>query len=329
MILQRISLLLPWLLSVLLLCAGYGLAQDRRPVTVEIAPGQTIEQLAEKYFGDAAVADEIRALNRLQPSAQPRPGTRLRLPGPDRDRLVTMLEVAAQALASARSSEAEKFAPEKFARAEATMRRARQALAEARYDDCRQLADETWALAKLARKESLARRPRRNRFSVSVDKHGTTRVSVSQGDGVKVTAGKKSTTVKPGQALRVAAGATPGEPRTLLAPPQPVLPNHQATLLTPLIYFRWRAVTGASRYVLLIARDQRGRKPVRQITTDKTSYLFHSGLPAGRYWWMLRTVDAAGLVGTTSTARSFTWGSGGDGGTPLRQGPSNREGKNQ
>jgi len=325
----RAQLFLWWLLSGLLPCAAGGQAQDSRPATVELPAGQTIEQLAEKYFGDAAVADEIRALNRLPPAAQPRPGTNLRLPGSRRDQVVTMLQVAAQALASARSAEAEKFAPEKFSRADTTLQRARQALSRARYDDCRQLADEAWALAKLARKQSLARRPRQNRFSVSVDKDGTTRVSVSRGDGVKVTAGKKSTTVKPGQAVRVTTGAPPEEPRTLLPPPQPALPNHGATLLTPVIYFRWQAVAGASRYVLLIARDRRGRQPVRQITTAKTSYLFRSTLPVGSYWWMLRSVDSAGLVGTTSAARSFSMRPDSDGGTPLHQGHNNTEGKIQ
>lgn len=296
------------------------------PAKLTIAAGQTIEDIAERYFDDVTVAREIRALNEIPAGTQPQAGAIVRLPGAERHMAQTALRVAGQALQQARADGAEEFAPAQLARARGRWEQAQQALENAAYDNCRRLADETWALARQARKQSLERRPRKNRFSVSVDAKGITRVQVSEGDGVKVTSGKKSTTVRRGQAVRIQPGKEPEKARPQLPPPEPVLPNDESVLVTPTIYFSWKRVAGAARYVLLISHDPHGLKPVRQLTTSRNAYLFRSSLPDGAYHWFLRTVDGRGLVGTTSPPRQFVLRTRTDGGLSVETVPQEAPG---
>ncbi len=300
-------------------------APEPVPGQVQLQPGQSLEDLAERYFDDPLAADEIRALNDIPAGAQPKPGATLRLPGKERDQALMVLRVATQALQQAKADGAEEYATQQLEKTQQSLKAAQAARKRAAYQECRRLADETWALARLARKESLARRPKKNRFAVSVDKKGTTRVEVMEGDGVKVTAGKKSTTVKRGYAVRVKPGKEPEKAHQQLPPPEPVLPNNGSILVTSSIYFSWKPVEGASRYVLLISRDEAGIQPVRQLTTANTSYLFRSSLSDGIYHWFARTVDSQGLVGRASSSRQFTLRASTDGGVTVESVPSKRQ----
>jgi len=326
--------LLFWGLSVILLIgfSRSSQAEDRtkaRPSQVKLTAGKTLEDLAEEYFNDPTAVDEIRSLNQLPQSAQPKPGTILKLPGQARELALTALRVAAQALEQAKADGAEEFAAEQLKLAVDKLNSARAARRGANYQGCRQLADETWALARRARQVSLARRPKKNRFAVSVDNQGATRVAVMEGDGVKVTAGKKSTTVKRGHAVRVKPGKEPEKAILQLPPPKLILPNDESVLITASIYFNWKSVAGASRYVLLISQDRHGLMPIRQLTTANTSYLFRSSLPDGKYFWFMRTVDSQGLVGKVSPPRRFTLRASSDGGLTVEPAPPKptKEGK--
>jgi hypothetical protein len=302
-------------LFILLVAIGAKAQEPGTPDRIE--PGQTLEEFAEKHFGNPAVADELRALNGIPAGKQPESNDRLRLPGPERDQVVTALRVASQALAQAKADGAEQFAPEKLQAAIESMNKAEKSMSSAKYAQCRKMADETWALARIARTEALARQPKKNRFSVSVDTKGTTRVEVMEGDGVKVTSGKKSTTVKRGHAVKVNPGKPPEKVQPLLPPPVQVLPNNASVLVTPSIYFNWKPVQNANRYVLLISEDPSGLRPIRQMTTSKPSYLFRSSLPDGKYYWLLRTVDTQGLVGRVSPPRYFILQTSTDGGLTV------------
>jgi len=308
-------------LVICLLVLTVPILQAQVPGEAQLEAGQTLEDLAEKYFDDPLAADEIRALNNIPAGEQPEPGTTLKLPGKERDQALMALRVARQALQQAKADGAEEFASEQFKKTQKSFQTAEEARKRAAYQDCRRLADETWALARLARKESLARRPKKNRFAVSVDKKGTTRIEVMAGDGVKVSAGKKSTTVKRGYGVRVQPGQEPEKARPQLLPPEPVLPNDGSILVTSSIYFSWKPVDGASRYVLLISKDQAGLQLVRQLTTANTSYLFRSSLADGSYHWFTRTVDSQGLVGKASPSRQFTLRTSTDGGVTVEPVP--------
>jgi hypothetical protein len=278
---------------------------SKLPAKIRILKGQTLEEIAEKFFGDPSAAVEIRALNSIADGEQPDSGAEIRLPGQERDRVLTALRVATQALAQANADGASEFAPKDYKSAADSLDRAKKALSRAAYAECRRLADETWALARQARKASLAKRPKKNRFEVSVDRKGDTRVAVLSGDGVKVSAGKKSKTVKQGHAVRVEAGQAPSDSYPLLDPPTRLLPAKGSILVTAAIYFNWKPVAGATRYVILIAGDPHGQQAIRQMTTENTSLLFKSSLPDGQYYWFIRTVDPRGLVGRASPARKF------------------------
>jgi len=318
--LRKMAGLIFCLAVVLVLTGQVSQAQKiaaRPPEQIKLGSGQTLEDVAEKYFADPKIADEIRAYNKLSPGSQPEAGSIIRIPGVEREKAITTLDVAAQAVMQAKAGGAEEFAPEKYKAATDRLTKAKAARDKSDYTRCCALADETWALARLARKESLKLRPKKNRFAVSVDSAGTTRIEVLEGDGVKVTAGKKSTTVKHGQAVKVTAGKPPEKIRKLLIAPAPVLPNNESILVTASIYFSWKPVEGAARYVLLISRDPQGMKPVRQLTTPKPSYLLRSSLPDGVYYWFLRTVDSQGLVGRVSPHRRFTLRAATDGGLSV------------
>lgn len=283
--------------------AAFSRAQTASgPVT--LPAGQTLEDLAERLLGDREAAEEIRALNRVD-GGDPAPGTALRLPGNERQAALSAWRVASQAVQQAVDDGAEEFARERLERAREALAASRSARLRADYAGCQRHADEAWALARQARQESLERRPRKSLLAVSVDAAGTTRVEVHRGEEVKVTAGKKSLAVGPGQAVKIEAGQEPEPPRALLPFPQPVLPPDGAVLVTSTVHFRWQPVEGAARYVLLIARDSAGLQPVRQLSCESVFYLFPSTLPDGTYYFFLRSVDGYGMVGPASAARRF------------------------
>jgi hypothetical protein len=266
---------------------------------------QTLEDIASLRYGDPTVADEIRALNNIPPGQQPKAGTTLQLPGMDRKQALTALRAAKQALQKAKLDGGEHYANDKIKLATDKITQAEMALSKARYTESKKLADETWALARQASKISTAQKRNQVKFSVTVDDQGTTAVEVKKGKGVKVTAKGKTTSIKPGHAVRVEKGQEPQKQKKLLEPPTPILPNNASTLVTPSIFFSWKPVPQATRYVLVISKDAKGLKPVSELTTEKTFLLFQSNLANGKYYWFLKTVDALGMVGQDSPARSF------------------------
>ncbi len=291
--------------SVVFMAAVFAQQPKQAATTIQIGPEQTLEELAQQRYGDPSVAKEIRALNNISAGTQPKPGTTVRLPGPEREQALTALQAARQSLQKAHDNNCGQHAPDRLEKAKDKFDLAQKALSDDKYNHCRIFADETWALTRLLCKEVQEKDASTNRFSVSVDEKGTTAVEVKKGQAVKVTAGGQSINVKPGHAAIVKAGKQPEKPKKLLQAPAPILPNHGSTLVTPSVYFSWNLVPGASRYVLLISNDKNGFQPVHQHTTDKTFYLFKSSIDAGTYYWFLRSVDVNGLVGIDSPPRQF------------------------
>ena len=228
------------------------------------------------------------------------------LPNQEREQSQTALQAAEQSLQQALSDGAIEYAKDLLGRAQENQKAAAVACQQGQYTECKRLADETWAWARLARQKTLAARPEKNLFTVSVDKTGTTRVAVLTGDGVKVIANKKSTTVKRGEAVRVLPGQAPEIPRVVLPPPEPVLPHPDSLLITSSVLFHWKPLSGASRYVLLLSKDLDGQEPIRQITTDGTSFLLRTNLLDGSYFWFLRALDGNGFIGRSSAPRRFS-----------------------
>ncbi len=305
----------------------WGLLLWAGPVTaseIVLAEGQSLEAVARQVFDDPTAAGEIRALNGWAADVLPKPGTKVRLPGPERNQALTALKAAAQAIAQAKKDQAPKHAAAIFATARARLESAEQARRMARYRECRRLADETWALARQARDNSLAQVSAKNRFTVSVDQKGTTRVQVTQGDGVKVSAGKKSTTVKRGQAVTVKTGQPPEPVRPLFPAPRQVLPLEGSALLTASIYFSWKPVPGARGYLLVISKDSQGRQPVKRIQCAKPSTLWQAELGDGNYYWSLKSLDPQGQAGKRSPSRRFVLKAGSQPTLPVAPVPAPR-----
>lgn len=284
--------------------------------TVDFDGRHSLEELAEELFADPAVSEELRALNRIPAGAQPARGARLRLPGAERQAAVKALDVAAQAMTRAQAVEIR--VEEHFTKAGEILHQARAALRAARYDECRRLADEAWALARLSLRSG-ATPAGKSRFSVAVDEKGNTTVGVLEGEGVKVVSGKHSAQVAAGEVVRFSPSLPPAPAHKLLEAPQPLLPGEGALIITRSILFRWQAVPGARRYVLLLSRDAEGLQPLRQISCEGTSYVLRTSVEDGAYFWMLRSVDADGIVGPASPPRKLVLQEAADGGLNVER----------
>ncbi len=80
-------LLIPVL--VVLSCAGPRRSISNKPVkkvvTRRVAPGETWESLAERFYGDKALDADLASYNGLDPSVEPEPGSGVRIPLTARD----------------------------------------------------------------------------------------------------------------------------------------------------------------------------------------------------------------------------------------------------
>lgn len=132
---------------------------------------------------------------------------------------------------------------------------------------------------------------------VSVDDAGTSRVSAHEGSvALSDAAGRGRTTVPEGMGSSVATGARPTRPR-----PLPAAPTMDAGALRFLgipgrggdVRGSWQPVTGARTYRIEIARQASGRDLVSavEVPASVTQFEIH-GLPAGRYFVRLATIDS-------------------------------------
>src|SRR5262249_49352895 len=138
---------------------------------VVVQPGETLEQIAERMLGDGKAAGELKAFNGLTED-RVAPGTRLRLPGPERAR-------ALSALAAARTGLSQRDA-EGAGRAEAlaSLKNAEQLFRAARYDESASEADATWRLLS-------GSSPGNTRFVIQVV-NGETQVTSKSGQPIRV-----------------------------------------------------------------------------------------------------------------------------------------------
>lgn len=265
------------------------------PPTAEtvVRPGESLAQLAARTLGSEGAGPELLAFNHLD--GTPAAGTRVLLPGPERARAVA-------AIGSARSAVVQ--APPGSARteAEARLSQAESLLAQARYGEAASQADGAWKLLSEAREE-------RSRFAVAVEPDGRTRVAVHEGAPVRVEAQGRTRAVRAGETVTVLRGEPPGAPVLVavsgpagVEPPVLLSPDPGLKLgLEPApgglgpVRFAWKAVPDASGYVLELAgpRSHTFRTSQPGVTVP--------GLPAGKYRWTVRAVQADGTLGPPST----------------------------
>jgi LysM domain len=265
------------------------------PREVELRPGETLVDIARRELGDASAADELRALNGLSPG-KVRVGTKLRLPGEERDRAVSALGAARNAVVQTDAGTVSESARQRLAEAEQLFTRAEYARAAA-------AADEAWRLVSEREATGTA-------FTVEVNDAGTTRVTSHAGTPVRVEAQGVQKAITAGQAVSVARGKPPTR---LESPsvPAPVSPRDNARLklkadrrgeLGP-VRLTWRKSARAAGYVVELQAEGTDRKGLKLETDDASLTL--PRLPPGRYLWTVRALGAGALNSEPSAPRRF------------------------
>jgi len=246
------------------------------PSEVVVREGESLSQVAQRALGDERGASELKALNGLKDEAVA-PGTKLKLPGPARERAERSLSAARNAVAQAEAGSKQR------AEAVAKLAEAERYFQRARYDDAARTADESWKL--------LSSKPN-TRFTVTVDeKKGTTTV-VSHSGPVKVEAQEVTQQLGTGETVQVEKGAPPPPPRPRLSAPQPTEPEHKRKLvLRPTrgglgpVKLAWKAVEGAEGYKVELVTAQGEKQEL-----DATDPHLELPLAAGSYRWSVRAL---------------------------------------
>src|SRR5690606_24478159 len=159
----------------------------------------------QRTVGDPRAVSELRALNELPEDARSAPpGTRLKVPGPERGHARSALNAA---WATVRNSDAKGAKVS----AEATLQEAETLFAHARYDEASQLADAAWATTSAAASS-------RQHFAVTVEAEGeVTELVVHEGPAVRIEAQGVTRAVEAGESLRVRRGRAPSARTTRVA----------------------------------------------------------------------------------------------------------------
>ncbi len=266
------------------------------PREVEVRAGETLVGIARRELGDPKAANELRALNQLPPGRVP-PGTKLRLPGEERDRAVSALGAARNAVLQTDAGTVSEAARGRLAEAE-------QLFGQAEYARAAAAADEAWKL--VSDRETFG-----TTFTVEVNDAGTTRVTSRAGTPVRVEAQGVQRAITAGHAVTVARGEPPARPEAPPSTPKPASPRDNVRLqlkpdgrgeLGP-IRLAWSRSAHAERYVVEIQSEGVDR-PTVKLETAQTS-LTAPRLPPGRYQWTVRAVGAGALNSEPSAPRRF------------------------
>lgn len=268
------------------------------PRFVEVKPRESVEDIARRELGSASAAGELRALNALDGGTPP-VGTRVRLPGEEREKAVNALRAAQNAFAQrdARTGKASDAAGAQLAEAE-------RLLSEARYEEAARAADGAWQMLSKAN-------PPATTFSVEVKDDGASKVTARRGQPVRVEAQGVQRAVSPGHMVTVVRGATPTQPRPLPQPPVLAVPRADARLrlapdekgqLGP-VNLKWKKATGATGYSVEVVPDRADPTPL--VLTSARPAIELPPMPPGRYRWQVHAVGDDGERSAPSEPRWF------------------------
>lgn len=288
----RLRTVLPFAAVLLLLGAA--------PREVVVGEDESLERVAQRTLGSADAAGELRALNGLK--AEPAPGTRLKLPGEERDKALSAIGAARNALLQRDGGMGPLAARERLAEAE-------RLFAQAKYAEAATAADAAWKLLSAGEVQPTA-------FSVEVKPGGSTTVTSKRGQPVRVEAQGVLRSVEPGRRVEVEKGAAPGEaqapPPPQIPPPAPVIvsPRDQAVLrLRPNgagqvgpVKLVWKKIAGATGYQIEVVPAS-GASPLA--LRSARPQLSLPPLPPGRYRWRVKAVGQGELWSAPSQEQSF------------------------
>jgi hypothetical protein len=268
------------------------------PREVEVRPNETLADIARRELGDSAAEGELRALNRLG-QQQVAPGTRLVLPGADRERALSALKAARNAV-----TQADKDAGSATEPARGRLAEAEALFSQAQYLRAAKAADEAWRLLSADKPEGTA-------FSVEVDAAGATTVASRRGTPVRVEAEGVQRTVGAGTSVKVARGEAPSEPTRPLPTPEPLSPKDQVRLrlkpdskgeLGP-VRLTWTKAVGAERYLVEV-RPAEGVGPPLQLEASRPQMTLPP-LPPGSYLWTVQAIVSRAQNSERSAPRRF------------------------
>ncbi len=114
-------------------------SQDFTVYTVQ--EGDTLQALAQRFMGGTEFVDELLGYNRIENPASVQPGTLLAIPLEVRNRAITALSRAENALAAAHAAAADTYAAEEYGDARATIREARTDREKGSYSSASALAE--------------------------------------------------------------------------------------------------------------------------------------------------------------------------------------------
>ncbi len=244
------------------------------PTEVVVRDGETLAQVAQRTLGDRSGASELKALNGLKEDAVA-PGTKLKLPGADREKAQMALESARNSVA-----QADPKSPQ-HEEALAKLKEAESLFRNERYAEAAQTADDAW--------KRLAERPAHpTRLSVVVNDRGDTVVKAVSGR-VSVEGGGTTRVIEDGASLQVEKGQAP---RLVLGVPHPTGPQDKQRLsdkpdksgLQP-VRISWQAVQGAESYEVELVPAQ-GERRVMPASRNELQV----PLAAGSYRWSVRAL---------------------------------------
>ena len=248
------------------------------PTEAVVRDGESLAEVAQRTLGDRGGASELKALNGLKDNAVA-PGTKLKLPGPNRELAQRVLTTARNALAAADTQAARRE------EAAAKLKEAEAYFQGARYDEAAQAADGAWKLVAVPAPQPTA-------FTVNVTDKGITTVKSRSGQPVRVEAEGVTRPVHPGESVSVEKGQPPPPPRAPLGVPQPTSPADRLKLTvqpakggpSP-VTLTWKAVEGAEGYEVELV-PSRGEKRTLQASANQ----LRVPLAAGVYRWSVRAV---------------------------------------
>ncbi len=273
----------------LVLALAFLSASPARETVVQ--PKETLADVARRTLGSAEAASELKAINRLETDAAPA-GTRLLLPGAERDLALGAIASAKSAVRQAKAGAARSEASGRLADAE-------QLLSTAHYAEAAAQADGAWRLVSQRAEDP-------SHFAIQVAEDGTTQVHVDSGTPVRVEAEGHTRAVSPGETVLVRRGEAPGIPSVPTGPAGPGV-LEAPVLLSPAPNFRlaldpvgkgvgplrlsWRAVSGARGYLV----ELKGPSP-QTLRTTHSEANFPSVLTGG-YRWSVRALGVEGGLG--------------------------------
>ncbi|MDI6792826.1 MAG: FecR domain-containing protein [bacterium] len=140
-------------------------------------------------------------------------------------------------------------------------------------------------------------------FRTSHTREGISRVEVFEGS-IKAEAGGESLEVPSGYGSSIAADQPPSAPRLLPRPPELISPGDNITTPNQRPKLEWAEAPGAKSYHVELARDSDFNEVVQEVELAETN-LTTVGLPEGRYYWHVSSIDETKLEGAFSQARSM------------------------